>query len=141
MRFGTMSAFACRSWTRTFISARDDVIRISRLQRDHYQVAHYAKQIEMDEYTAQLIEGARATYQEVVAGKGSRIDRGTVLWNLFERSAEASEAVSKLAERKLTERINEVAVGPLQTIKAFEEESIFGIKWQPKLLQTRSGPE
>jgi hypothetical protein len=55
----------------------------------------------MDEYTAHLIEGARANYQELVVGKDSRIKRGKALWDLFEGAAEACRNDSKAGERQL----------------------------------------
>jgi hypothetical protein len=48
----------------------------------------------MDEYTKQLIEAARATYKDVVAGDDSRIHRGKVLWGQFEAAADACRASS-----------------------------------------------
>lgn len=84
----------------------------------------------MDEYTKQLIEGARETYQEIVAGKDSRITRGTVLWDLFEGAAEACKADSTLAERQLAERINELAVAKVLA----EDKGLKGpITYEPDL--------
>jgi hypothetical protein len=64
----------------------------------------------MDEYTKQLIEGARATYHDVVAGKDNRIQHGAVLWDLFKRAADGCRADAKGSERQLAERINELAM-------------------------------
>src|SRR5258708_37640860 len=64
----------------------------------------------MDEYTQKLIDEALATYQEVVAGKNGRIQRGKVLWDQFEAAAEACCNGGKDAQRQLSERVNELAV-------------------------------
>jgi hypothetical protein len=85
----------------------------------------------MDEYTAQLIQGARATYQQVVAGKDSRIKRGNALWDLFEGAAEACRADSRAGERQLAERINELAVAKVLA----EDKGLQGaITYEPDLL-------
>ena len=67
----------------------------------------------MDEYTGRLIDEARSTYKDVVAGKDSRIMRGKVLWDLFESAVEACRLDGKTAERQLAERINELAVAKI----------------------------
>ena len=54
----------------------------------------------MDEYTKQLIEEARATYKDVVAGDDSRIQRGKILWDQFEAAAEACRTGGKESERR-----------------------------------------
>jgi hypothetical protein len=85
----------------------------------------------LDEYTKQLIEGARATYQEIVAGKDGRIHRGAVLWDLFERAAEACRSDAKGSERQLAERINELAIARLLA----NDKGLRGlISYEPNLL-------
>ena len=85
----------------------------------------------MDEYTKQLIEGTRATYHDVVAGKDSRIQRGTVLWDIFERAADACRADAKGSERQLAERINELAMARVLA----DDKGLRGpITYEPNLL-------
>lgn len=92
---------------------------------------HTAERVEMNKDTRQLIEDARATYQEVVAGKDSRIVRGSVLWDLFEGAAEACKADLKLVERQLAERINELAVAKILA----EDRGLKGpITYEPDML-------
>src|SRR5262249_53875697 len=64
----------------------------------------------MDEYTKQLIEGARTIYKDAVAGDDSRIQRGKVLWDQFEGAADTCRTGGKDSERQLNDRINELAV-------------------------------
>jgi hypothetical protein len=85
----------------------------------------------MDEYTKQLIEGTRATYHDVVAGKGSRIQRGMILWDLFERAADACRADAKGSERQLAERINELAMAKVLA----DDKGLRGpLTYEPNLL-------
>jgi hypothetical protein len=85
----------------------------------------------MDEYTAQLIEDARSTYEDVVAGKDSRITRGAVLWDLFEGAAQACVADAKSGERQLAERINELSVAKFLAEDKGLQSSI---TYEPELL-------
>jgi hypothetical protein len=85
----------------------------------------------MDEYTTQLLEDARAAYQDVVTGKDSRIKRGTVLWDLFEGAAKACRSDAKAGERQLGERINELAVAKILA----DDKTLKGpITYEPNLL-------
>jgi hypothetical protein len=85
----------------------------------------------LDEYTKQLIADARATYRPVLTGKDSRITRGTVLWDQFERAAEACRTDAKGGERALAERINEMAVAKVLA----EDKGLKGlITYEPDLL-------
>jgi hypothetical protein len=64
----------------------------------------------VDEYTKQLIESARAPYEDVVIGNESRIQRGKVLWDQVEAAADACRTGGKDREQQLCERINDLAV-------------------------------
>jgi hypothetical protein len=64
----------------------------------------------LDEYTKQLIEGARLAYRPILTGEDGRITRGTVLWDQFERAAGLCRTDAAGGERALAERINEMAV-------------------------------
>jgi hypothetical protein len=85
----------------------------------------------MDEYTAQLIEAARSTYKDVVAGKDSRITRGSVLWDLFEAAAQICVTDTKVGERQLAERINELAVAK---VLAEDKGLQSSITYEPELI-------
>ncbi len=85
----------------------------------------------MDEYTKQLIEAAHATYHDVVAGQDSRIQRGAILWDLFERAADGCRADVKSSERQLAERINELAMAKVLA----DDKGLHGpISYEPNLL-------
>jgi hypothetical protein len=88
----------------------------------------------MDEYTKQLIEGARATYKDVVAGDESRIQRGKILWDQFEAAAEACRTGGKESERQLGERINEPAVAK---VLADDKQLRGPITYEPNLLPSK----
>lgn len=65
----------------------------------------------MDEYTKQLIEGARLAYRPILTGEDSRITRGTVLWDQFERAAGLCRTDAAAGERALAERIKIIRPG------------------------------
>src|SRR5262252_2212358 len=88
----------------------------------------------MDEYTKQLIEGARSTYKDIVAGDDSRIQRGKVLWDHFEAAADACRTGGKDSERQLGERINELAVAK---VLADDEHLRGSITYEPDLLPSK----
>jgi hypothetical protein len=82
----------------------------------------------MDEYTTNLIAGARAAYRDILMGKDSRIRRGSVLWDQFERAAEACRADSEGAERQLQD---ELAVAKILA----EDKGLKGpITYEPDIL-------
>jgi hypothetical protein len=85
----------------------------------------------MDEQTKELIEGAHATYENVLVGKDSRIQRGAVLWTLFESAVDGCRADREGSERQLAERINELAVAKILA----EDKGLRGpISYEPNLL-------
>jgi hypothetical protein len=88
----------------------------------------------MDEYTKQLIEGARAMYKDVVAGDDSRIHRGKALWDQFEAAADACRMGGKDTERQLGERINELAVAK---VLADDKQLRGPITYEPNLLPSK----
>ena len=86
----------------------------------------------VDEHTAALIENARTIYRPILTGKDSRITRGTVLWDQFERAAEVCRTDAKAGERALAERINEMAVAKVLA----EDKGLKDlISYEPDLLQ------
>jgi hypothetical protein len=88
----------------------------------------------MDEYTKKLIDDARATYHDVVAGKDNRIQRGKVLWDQFESAADSCRNGSKDSERQLGERINELAVAKVLA----DDKHLRGpITYEPNLLPSK----
>ena len=88
----------------------------------------------MDEYTKQLIEGARATYKDIVTGNDSRIQRGKVLWDQFEAAADACRTGAKDSQRQLGERINELAVAKVLA----DDKHLRGpITYEPNLLPSK----
>ena len=85
----------------------------------------------MDEYTDRLIEDARSTYKDIVAGDQSRITRGKVLWDSFESVADGCRGDLKSGDRQLAERINELAVAKVLA----EDKGLHGsITYEPDLL-------
>ena len=67
----------------------------------------------MDEYNKNLVEDVRATYGPILTGKNSRIIRGNVLWDQFEKAAAACDSGEKSADRALGEKINELAMAKI----------------------------
>ena len=98
----------------------------------------------MDEYTKQLIEEARATYKDVVAGDDSRIQRGKILWDQFEAAAEACRTGGKESERQLGQRINELAAAKVladdkQRVVSAKHRSHRARHRAPRTTRIRSG--
>jgi len=88
----------------------------------------------VDDYTKQLIDDARTTYKDVVAGNDSRIQRGKALWEQFEAAAEACRTGGKNCERQLSERINELAVAKVLA----DDKHLRGpITYEPNLLPSK----
>jgi hypothetical protein len=74
---------------------------------------------------------ARAVYHDVAAGEDSRIQRGAVLWDQFERAVETCKTDPKAGECQLAERINELAVAKLLA----DDKGLCGqIIYEPDLL-------
>ena len=66
-----------------------------------------------------------------MAGKDSRIQRGAVLWDLFERASDGCRADAKGSERQLAERINELAMAKVLA----DDKGLRGpISYEPNLL-------
>lgn len=85
----------------------------------------------MDDYYKTLIEDARATYQNVLTGKNSRITRGDILWDQFEQLASACEIDSRATDSSLREKINELAIAKIMA----EDEGLKGaITYEPAIL-------
>ena len=104
----------------------------------------------MDEYTKQLIANARDTYEDVLTGSGSRIVRGSVLWDQFEQAATNCAADKAGAERQLGERINELAVAKVladiaDKVEQYKggKEALFGffVGQTMKAMQGKANPQ
>lgn len=85
----------------------------------------------MDENIAQLIYCARVIYEPIVAGEGSRIQRGNRLWQQFEAAIDGCVADVAGSERQIRERINELATAKVLA----EDMNLNGlISYEPDLL-------
>jgi hypothetical protein len=85
----------------------------------------------MDEYTAALIEEARAIYRPILNGEASRITRGSVLWDQFESAVALCGKDAKAGDRALGERVNEMAVAK---VLAEDKGLTRAITYEPALL-------
>src|SRR3954466_7334577 len=85
----------------------------------------------MDEYTQHLVKGARATYEDVLTGKSSRITRGDVLYSQFEDAVRLCDVDQKKGDSQLREKVNELAVAKILA----DDKGLRGaITYEPNIL-------